>query len=444
MDLEGFVRRRIIKGIDEEEIKIEVDSVLQEFKEWSDEKRGEFSQAVIDEVKITNQKIEDPFIKTILEYPKTGVTMGEFGVGSRGEGDFFVHRNLAEIIKSDAIIDSTQQDDAGVVEGDGKYVTVAIDGMHSRLSDFPYLAGFHVARAALRDVHAMGAKPVALISDLHLGDDGDVGKLFDFTAGVGTVSDLTGVPTVAGSTLRIGGDMVLGDRLVAAVGAVGVSRELPTARKNAEAGDVIFMTEGAGGGTITTIALYNGYFDVLVETLNVDFMLDCKKIQEAGLLPKIHAMTDVTNGGLRGDAAEISATSGCKLLFYEEMLDGTVNKRVLEMLKELEIDHLGISTDSLLLILPEKYVEDVKKILNNAYVVGRVEKGAGAKILGETERDFTPLFRESAYTKIKKVIGESSPKNLEVLRENIIRAKELSIGKKEQVKRGVSKNEKRD
>ena len=444
MDLEGFVRRKIIKGIDEAEILSELDGALQEFKEWSDKKRKEFSQAVIDEVKITNQKIEDPFIKTILEYPKTGATMGEFGVGSRGEGDFFVHRNLAEIIKSDAVIDVTQQDDAGVVEGEGKYVTVAIDGMHSRLSDFPYLAGFHVARAALRDVYAMGSTPVALISDLHLADDGDVGKLFDFTAGVGTISDLTDVPTVAGSTLRIGGDMVLGDRLVAAVGAVGVSKELPTARKNAKAGDVILMSEGAGGGTITTIALYNGYFDVLKETLNVDFMRDCEQIQKQGLLPKIHAMTDVTNGGLRGDAAEISKTSGCRLLFYEEMLDRTVNSKVLKMLKELEIDHLGISTDSLLLIIPGKYVADVKKNLNSAHEVGRVEAGSGAKILGEKERDFTPLFRESPYTKIKKVVGESSPENLESIKENIIKARELSINKKEQVKRGVSKNEKRD
>jgi hydrogenase expression/formation protein len=170
---------------------------------------------------------------------------------------------------------------------------------------------------------------------------------------------------------------------VAAVGAVGISSERPTARKNVKVGDVILLTEGAGGGTITTIALYNGYFDVVMETLNVDFMHDCRQIQKGGLLPKIHAMTDVTNGGLRGDAAEISKTSGHKLLFYEDMLDKPVNGRVLEMLKELEIDHLGISTDSLMLILPQEYVADVKKTLNNVYEVGRVEKGTGARILGE-------------------------------------------------------------
>ena len=58
---------------------------------------------------------------------------------------------------------------------------------------------------------------------------------------------------VAGSTLRVGGDMVPGDRLVRAVG-YRLLETPPTARKRAEAGDVILLTEGSGGGTITTTA----------------------------------------------------------------------------------------------------------------------------------------------------------------------------------------------
>ena len=112
----------------------------------------------------------------------------------------------------------------------------------------------------------MGSKPIALISDIHLADDGDIGKIFDFTAGVSSVAELTETPIVAGSTLRIGGDMVFGDRLVSAVGAVGILDEEPTARKRAEDGDIILMTEGSGGGTITTIALYHGYFDEIKQT----------------------------------------------------------------------------------------------------------------------------------------------------------------------------------
>jgi hydrogenase expression/formation protein len=439
MDLEGFARRRVLKGCKEEDIVRELAKSVEEFKEWSLERREEFSRAVLEEVVTSDgyKKLEDPFLRTLIGYPKANAKMGEFGVGSRGEGDFFVHRKIADILgEMGEVVGPQQQDDAGVVEGGRRYITISVDGMHSRLSEFPFLAGFHVARAALRDVYVMGSRPAALVSDLHLGDDGDVGKLFDFTAGVATVSDLTSVPTVAGSTLRIGGDMVFGDRLVAAVGAVGTSDELPKARKDAEVGDVILITEGSGGGTITTIALYSGYFEVIKETLNVEFMHACERLFAGGLLHKVHAMTDVTNGGLRGDAMEISRTAGKKLVFYEEMLDKSVNGKVLKMLRDLKIDYLGLSTDSLMLILPEDSVEDVKKTLREVtkvYEIGRVEDGEGAKILGEAEREFRPLFRESPYTKIKRVIGEKPPENMEEMKEGIEKAKREAIKKKKEI-----------
>jgi hydrogenase expression/formation protein len=145
------------------------------------------------------------------------------GVGSRGAGDFFVIVRSQKSSKAATrrFHQSTAQDDGGVVKApagvDEVYITTAVDGIHSRLSEYPFLGGFHVARAAMRDVCVMGSQPVALLSDLHLADDGEVGKLFDYTAGVCAVSELTGVPLVAGSTLRVGGDMVLGDRLVSAV-----------------------------------------------------------------------------------------------------------------------------------------------------------------------------------------------------------------------------------
>lgn len=53
-------------------------------------------------------------------------------------------------------------DDAGVVQAGGQFIVCTVDGMHSRLSDFPYLAGFHVTRATLRDCYVMGARPVML------------------------------------------------------------------------------------------------------------------------------------------------------------------------------------------------------------------------------------------------------------------------------------------
>ena len=439
MDLEGFTRRSILKGKNEKEIISELEKSIKEFKKWESDKRNTFAKAVYDEVQTTlkYKDIKDEFLKELIAYPQANISMGEFGVGSRGEGDFFVHRKLSEIIgETGAIVDSKQQDDAGVVASGGKFVTVAVDGIHSRLSEFPFLGGFHVARAALRDVYVMGSKPIALISDIHLADDGDIGKIFDFTAGVSSVAELTETPIVAGSTLRIGGDMVFGDRLVSAVGAVGILDEEPTARKRAEDGDIILMTEGSGGGTITTIALYHGYFDEIKQTLNVEFMECCDQLIKKELLEYIHAMTDVTNGGIRGDAHEISKTANKKIVLFKDEITKTVNPKILKMLEELNIDPLGISTDSLMLILPEEHLAEVKKSLNKVtqvYEVGQIKKGKGVTMISDKEYELPPHFRESAYTKVKKVVGQKEPQDLEEKMSTIEETKYKVIKKKDKI-----------
>jgi len=56
---------------------------------------------------------------------------------------------------------------------------------------------------------------------------------------------------------------------------------------------------------------------VVQETMNIKFLEACEALIISGLLPYIHAMTDVTNGGIRGDAKEISKTAGVKLVFME-------------------------------------------------------------------------------------------------------------------------------
>jgi hydrogenase expression/formation protein len=446
-DLEGFARRRILEGCDGDEIIKGLTELVGEFKEWEGKKKQDFSIAIYDEAKTSlgYKRLKDSFLKGLLDYPKSDVAMGEFGVGSRGEGDFKVHRDIAEIIgKSDVLIGPQEQDDAGVVEGMGRYVTVAVDGIHSRLSEFPFLAGFHAARATLRDVYVMGSRPVAMISDLHLADDGDIGKLYDYTAGVSTVADSTETPVVSGSTLRVGGDMVFGDRLVAAVGAVGVSDAKPLARRYAEAGDVILLTLGRGGGTIATTAIYSGNFEVVKETLNTDFMRCMEAIVQTNLQDNVHAMTDVTNGGLRGDAVEISMTSKTRLLFFENEVKRSVSKPVLNMLGGLEIDYLGVSTDSLMLILPKENAPEVTEALEQVspvYEVGYVEKGEGAKMITEDggEKELRPLFREAAYTKVKKVVGETTPEDFDKMSKSLDKAKKDAIKKKEEVKEWIDK-----
>jgi hydrogenase expression/formation protein len=431
MDIEGYAKRGILRN--DKGLKEKLADRILEIKNISRKHALEIAGAVIVEANATFKPEGE-----LLSPTTSGVTMGEFGVGSRGLGDFYTHEKIAEVIgRTSAVVDSSHLDDSGVVRAGGQYVVVTIDGMHSRLSDFPFLAGFHVARAALRDIYVMGARPVAMLSDIHVADDGDVAKIFDHIAGITTVSELTGIPLITGSTLRIGGDMVIGERMTGGVGAVGIAEDL-TARIQAVPGDIIIMTEGAGGGTVSTTALYYGMHNVVDETINLKFIDACEALLEAGLIEKIHAMTDVTNGGVRGDAKEIARTAGVKLIFEEEKLRALVNRKVLEMLDKLEIDYLGVSLDALLIIAPPEHANEILScIWKNgvaADIVGKIVKGKGAElIMGGESHDFTPRFRESAYTPIKKLVGEKTPGDFEEMKKAVDKAARQAIEKKKHI-----------
>ncbi|MEA1944336.1 MAG: AIR synthase-related protein [Euryarchaeota archaeon] len=431
MDIEGYAKRGLSRNDPEIEHKL-TDRIL-EIKHISRERAQDIAHAAIVEARATLNVDGD-----LLTRITSGVTMGEFGVGSRGAGDFYAHKKIAEVIgKTDAVVDSSHLDDSGVVCFQDQYIVVNIDGIHSRLSDFPFLAGFHVARAALRDIYVMGASPIALFSDIHVADDGDVGKIFDHIAGISAIAELTRVPLITGSTLRIGGDMVIGERMTGGVGAVGIAHDL-TARVSAEAGDVILMTEGAGGGTISTTALYYGMHDVVDETINITFINACEALIASNLLKRIHAMTDVTNGGIRGDANEISRTARIKLVFFEEKMRTLVNRKVLLMLESLDIDYLGVSLDALLMIAPPDAAHEIMDVIREQNiridVVGEVCGGAGTELIADGKVcNFEPRFRESAYTPIKKLVGDTIPEDYERMRNAIDLAASESIRKKRRV-----------
>jgi hydrogenase expression/formation protein len=438
MDVEGFVRRSMHKDISEENIEKLLQERILDIKNIDEGFAREFARAVIEEVKVTSGLKGDLF-----EYEHAGVSMGEFGVGSRGSGDFYAHRKIAHVIgQTSAQVGVDQMDDGGVVEANGQYIITTVDGMHSRLSDFPFLAGFHATRATLRDVYVMGAKPVGLISDVHIADDGDVAKLFDYTAGITTVSDALGVPLIAGSTLRIGGDMVLGDRMTGCVGVVGVANHV-TARRSSVPGDVLLMTRGAGGGTIATAALYSGNADVVEETINLHFLKACDALIRSDVFPHIHAMTDITNGGLRGDVFEIAETANATVVVEDAPLRDLIAPKVLSLLDKLGIDYLGVSLDALLVIVPPEYADEVIRVVGTAGVpmerIGFVREGPGVSrlIKDGVEGEFQPKFREAPYTPVKKVVDRPG-RDFEEMKKGIDRAADAARAKKERVLKRLS------
>ncbi len=431
-DLEGLTRRLIEKRYTKEEIIVRLVNEYKDFKDIDKEAAVLLAEAIYDECKKSDiSTISDPFIKDLLDINKANVTIGKQGVGCRGIGDFFVHKLLASLSETNSktFLSPTSLDDAGAVTLGNKNLNLGMDfnaddlivvskmeGIHSRLSDFPFICGFHVTRAALRDLYVKGANPISIMVDVHLGDDADVGKLFDFMAGISTVCELADVPITAGSTLRIGGDMVIGNRLVGGLSGVGIAQKRLLARKNIEVGDKILMTEGSGGGTITTTAVYSGNHEVVKETLNIKFLEACEVILNSNYIENIHAMCDVTNGGLRGDLYEINYEANCGVVVYEEKIRPLVNAKVLELLEKTGVDYLGVSLDALLIYckpdIAETIIEDLSKKNIQCAEIGIVDESTTVSIVfkGEGKKKILPKFRESAYTKIKQKIGEEDPK----------------------------------
>lgn len=314
MDLEGLSKRLLKAGLSDDEIIQKLISEYKIHKKLDESILEKLAIAVLDDSKkslIPEQSIQDDgILREILITKPSDVTMGSFGVGCRGYGDFFVHKLIASLSKTsiNPLLSPEALDDCGAVviscSKESQIIVSKMEGMHSRLSDFPFLAAFHVTRAALRDLLVKGAKPISIMVDIHLGDDADISKLFDFCSGVAAVAELADVPITAGSTLRIGGDMVIGDRITGGIAAVGIAKKL-FARRDIQENDVILMTEGAGGGTISTSAIYTGSFETALETMNIKFLKVAMGIinQKPGIIEKIHCMSDVTNGGLRGGLA---------------------------------------------------------------------------------------------------------------------------------------------
>jgi hydrogenase expression/formation protein len=452
-DLEGLTRRLLKKGKSDEEIIIRLVNEYLDFKDIHKDLAFKFAQAILEECKKSDiSNVNEPFVRKILDFERSNITIGKQGVGCRGAGDFFVHKLIAELSEthSRAYLAPSSLDDAGAVrlrdinkqndtfDNENLIIVSKMEGIHSRLSDFPFICGFHVTRAALRDLYVKGAKPISIMIDTHLGDDADIGKLFDFMAGVSAVSELAKVPITAGSTLRIGGDMVIGNRFVGGIGAIGITNRV-LARRNIEPGDKILMIEGAGGGTIATTAIYSGNHEIVKETLNIKFLEACEIILNSEYIDQIHSMCDVTNGGLRGDLYEINYEANCGVMISEAKVRRLVNPEVLKLLEKVGVDYLGVSLDALLIYCPKQIANKIIKDLSDNHIqcaeIGDVNDSKQVSIIYKDENieNILPRFRESAYTKIKKEIGEETPKSIKSMEECIVKTAEMALEKRKRI-----------
>ena len=94
----------------------------------------------------------------------------------------------------------------------------------------------------------------------------------------------------------------------------------------------------------------------------------CETLMKSEVFYEIHAMTDVTNGGLRGDVFEMAETAGCRIVIDEKAIGGLVEPHVRSMLETLQIDYLGVSLDALLIVAPPDVSEEICSVVKSAGV----------------------------------------------------------------------------
>ncbi|MFQ5999111.1 MAG: hypothetical protein ACE5KO_07390, partial [Candidatus Bathyarchaeia archaeon] len=169
-DLEGVANRLLDKGLTKSAVVNSLQKEIKAIRNPTSLMTRRLAEAVVFETERSRRIPAHRTLRKLLRYEKSGVSMGRMGVGSRGLGDNYIHRLLAKLATSDrlsSILGPRSLDDAGVVSSRGaEAVAVAVDGTHSRLSNFPFLAGFHVTKASIRDIFVKGAIPVAIFDDL--------------------------------------------------------------------------------------------------------------------------------------------------------------------------------------------------------------------------------------------------------------------------------------
>ncbi len=166
--------------------------------------------------------------------------------------------------------------------------------------------GWRAAAAALSDLAAVAAEPVAeLVSIVFPARDRGI-----FAESV--MRGATAAADAIGATL-IGGDVAAGELLMLDVVVIGKALE-PVLRSGAKSGDEVWVTGKLGGAAAAVHAWQSGGTPPPAARLR--YAYPHPRIEPARWLHERRALTAMIDlsDGLYGDAAHLSAASGCRII----------------------------------------------------------------------------------------------------------------------------------
>lgn len=269
-------------------------------------------------------------------------------------------------------------DDAAVLRAGKRGLVWTIDSsvqsVHFQLEWLTaYQIGYRATQAAVSDLAAMGAKPLALLSDLALPRDFSSAKLRELARGQATAARENGCAVV-------GGNLTRGDHIRVTTTALG-EVDRPLLRLGARAGDELWLIGEVGlarAGLLLCQQSWRGRDKSLRRCIEAWRAPHARVSEGKRLVTRAHAAIDISDG-LGQDAAHLAEASKLRVVVDAELL-----LRALRPELHTAANVLGESPLQLALIGGEDYAllaaGPSKRRPRWATPIGHFEKGQGAQL----------------------------------------------------------------
>lgn len=221
-----------------------------------------------------------------------------------GPGDLrVIMAGLVQPANPAVLVGTETSDDAGVYLVDDANAIVLTADFITPLCDDPFLFGQVAAANSLSDVYAMGGRPLAAIALCMFPKELDADSARAILAGGQAKVNEAGAAVVGGHTVR-GQELLYGLSVTGAVDPARIVRNV-----GARPGDALVLTKPLGSGLIINGMRKGAITEAeALPTLGMLARLNRAASEAAtAMLPRVHAMTDVTGFGLVGHALEMAA-----------------------------------------------------------------------------------------------------------------------------------------
>lgn len=285
--------------------------------------------------------------------------------------------------------------DAAVLEMPAGKIAMTTDAFVVKPLFFP---GGDIGRLAVcgtvNDLLMAGAVPMYLTASFTIEEGMETENLEVIARSMRETADEAGVKIVAGDTKVVEGN----GGLIITTAGVGAIEGDTVSIAGAKAGDALILSGFLGDHHAAILSSRMGIENGIVSD-DAPLTEMVLALRRAGI--PIHAMRDVTRGGLATILNEIAGASGCQIEVEKAKLP--VNRSVRGLCEILGLDPLYMGNEGkLVAVVPEEYLEEALDLIRksrygeHAARIGTVKTGKGVHLVTELggRRILPPLTGE--------------------------------------------------